>query len=242
MPAGERHNVFVVDDEPEIRAMLADYLGMHGFVVEPCSGGEALDETLGRTRPDIILLDVTMPGEDGFSIAKRLRAVSDVPILMLTASDDVVDRVVGLEVGADDYLTKPFDLRELRARIRALLRRPRTPPPAAPAPEPDAARLVPFGRVSLDLDAHCLVGADGAGEPLTAMEFDLLAVFARHPNRVLSRNVLLDLAHHREEEPFDRSIDIRVARLRKKVEADPAKPEVLKTVRGAGYMYVPPKG
>ncbi len=241
MTAEARHNVVVVDDEPEIRAMLADYLGTHGFEVAPCSGGAALDETLARLKPDIVVLDVTMPGEDGFSIAKRLRAASDVPILMLTAADDVVDRVVGLEVGADDYLTKPFDLRELRARIRALLRRSRMGVASA-EPEEQKGRLVPFGRVSLDLDAHCLVAPDGTAEALTAMEFDLLAVFARHPNRVLSRNVLLDLAHNREEEPFDRSVDIRVARLRKKVETDPAKPEVLKTVRGAGYMYVPPKG
>jgi two-component system phosphate regulon response regulator OmpR len=241
MEPGERQSVVVVDDEPEIRAMLADYLALHGFTVEPCADGAALDEALKRTTPDVIVLDVRMPGEDGLSIARRLRAESDVPILMLTAADDIVDRIVGLEMGADDYLTKPFDLRELRARRRALIRRSRAGPPAAPPAPAAAAHCVPFGRVVLDLDAHCLVSPDGTAAKLTAMEFDLLAVFARHPNRVLSRSVLLDLAHDRAEEPFDRSIDIRIARLRKKIENDPTRPEVLRTVRGAGYMFVPPK-
>jgi two-component system phosphate regulon response regulator OmpR len=167
---------------------------------------------------------------------------------MLTAADDIVDRVVGLEMGADDYLTKPFDLRELRARIRALLRRAErsvAPLPAklAQTAEPSlaAASKIRFGRMWLDLDARRLVGANGAELALTATEFDLLAAFARNPNRVLSREQLLDLAHDRADDVFDRSIDIRIARIRRKIEDDPGTPQTIKTVRGAGYVFIPAK-
>jgi two-component system OmpR family response regulator len=188
---------------------------------------------------DIIILDVNMPGEDGFAVARRIRSRSDVPILMLTAAGDIVDRVVGLELGADDYVTKPFDLRELRARLRTILRRRE----AAPAPEPKtpANVQISFGAVSLDTEMRTLRRADGSELPLTAMEYDLLQVFAANPNRVLTRDRLLDLAHRGDSDPFDRSIDIRVTRIRKKIEADPANPVVIKTVRGAGYMFVPPR-
>ncbi len=176
-----------------------------------------------------------MPGEDGFAIARRVRAASDVPILMLTAAGDVIDRVVGLELGADDYITKPFDLRELRARIQAALRRSGriAVPPAAPT-----ATLVRCGDLQLDLEARRLLRADGTVLELTAMEFDLLAVFAGNPNRVLTRERLLDLAHRNGGEVFDRSIDVRVTRLRRKIERDPGHPQVIKTMRGAGYMFV----
>jgi two-component system phosphate regulon response regulator OmpR len=193
--------------------------------------------------PDLLILDVNMPGESGFEIARRIRAGSDVPILMLTAADDVVDRVVGLELGADDYVTKPFDLRELRARIQAVLRRNtrRLSPAPTPHPEGSSTATVKFGDFRLDIDARRLLQADGEHLELTAMEFDLLVAFARNPNRVLSRERLLDIAHNRDTEPFDRSIDVRIARIRRKVERDPSKPQIIKTMRGAGYMFVPPK-
>lgn len=236
--------LIIVDDEAPLREMLADYLGRHGFAVRTADSGHALDACLAEEPIDLVLLDVNMPGEDGLAIARRLRAAGGPPIMMLTAADDVVDRVVGLELGADDYVTKPFDLRELRARVRAVLRRSAAPAeraaPVAPGAAP-AAATVPFGKVSLDLDARCLVDADGRVEPLTAMEFDLLHVLAQNPHRVLTRDRLLDLAHNRDSDPFDRSIDIRITRIRRKVEIDPSKPEVIKTVRGAGYIYVPPK-
>jgi len=252
MTIQEKPRLVVVDDEASLREMLADYLGKHGFDVALAADGRALDACLAERPADLILLDVNIPGEDGFAIARRLRAAGSVPILMVTAAEDVVDRVVGLEVGADDYVTKPFDLRELRARIRAILRRagmtsqivlPPEVAATAPAPADDAPRsLTPFGKVMLDVEARCLIHVDGKQEPLTAMEFDLLYVFSQNPHRVLSRDRLLDLAHHRENEPFDRSIDIRITRIRRKIEIDPAKPQVIKTIRGAGYIYVPPKG
>jgi DNA-binding response OmpR family regulator len=182
-----------------------------------------------------------MPGENGFDIARRVRASSNVPILMLTAADEVVDRVVGLELGADDYVIKPFDLRELRARIDALLRRTARVA-ATPTPENRTpANSVRFGDLLLDLEARRLLQADGTALELTAMEFDLLAAFARNPDRVLTRERLLDLAHDRASDPFDRSIDVRITRIRRKVERDPAKPQVIKTMRGAGYMFVSAK-
>ena len=241
---GEAPRIIVVDDEPELRRVLTEYLTKHGFRVRAAAGGAELDALLGEDSADLLILDVNMPGENGISIARRIRAGCGTPILMLTAADDVVDRVVGLEIGADDYVTKPFDLRELLARIRAVLRRTELPPPASAvqAGVPAAAqpvRGVRFGRVVLDLDARCLVEDDGEPVELTAMEFDLLRVFAQNPNRVLTRDRLLDLAHNRGTEPFDRSIDIRVARIRRKVEHDPAKPQVIRTMRGSGYMFVP---
>jgi two-component system, OmpR family, response regulator len=246
--AGEARHILVVDDEPELRRVLAEYLTKHGFLVRTAADGAELDALLAEEAADLLILDINMPGEDGISIARRIRAGSATPILMLTAADAVVDRVVGLEIGADDYMTKPFDLRELLARIRAVLRRTQragTRPSAAalpsPAPFPPAVpgRNVRIGRVVLDLDARCLIQDDGEPIELTAMEFDLLHVFAQNPNRVLTRDRLLDLAHNRGTEPFDRSIDIRIARIRRKVEHDPAKPQAIRTMRGSGYMFVP---
>jgi two-component system, OmpR family, response regulator len=228
----------VVDDEPEIRTMVADYLGSNGYAVRRCANAGELDLVLASGPADLVVLDVSMPGEDGISIARRLRTAGPTSIIMLTGCDDVVDRVVGLEVGADDYITKPFDLRELRARIRAVLRRCGSRGDLEDD-EPTRDNLVSFGRVSLDLDGHCLIDRDGVEHRLTATEFDLLATFAANPNRVMSRERLLD-ASSAGAEPFDRAIDIRILRLRRKIEADPAKPQVLKTVRGAGYMFVPP--
>lgn len=231
----------MVDDEPGLRTMIAEYLGRHGFAVRTAADATELDACMADAIPDLLILDVNMPGEDGFSIARRVRASSDVPILMLTAADDIVDRVVGLELGADDYVTKPFDLRELRARIQAVLRRNARAPEPQPQPQQSSTALVRFGDLQLDLDARRLLQPDGTELELTAMEFDLLATFARNPNRVLSRERLLDLAHHRDGDVFDRSIDVRITRIRRKVERDPARPQVIKTMRGAGYMFVPLK-
>jgi DNA-binding response OmpR family regulator len=233
----------VVDDEPDLRAMIAEYLANHGYAVCGVGNGRELDAQLAVELPDLLILDVNMPGEDGFAIARRMRARCAVPILMLTAADTVADRVVGLEIGAEDYLTKPFDLRELLARVRAILRR--APSAGTGTAKPSEARVDPaskvqFGHMLLDLDAHQLIAPDGTELALTTPEFDLLAAFARHPNRVLSRERLLELAHGRDE-VFDRSIDIRIARIRRKVEADPANPRMIKTVRGAGYIFVPAK-
>lgn len=235
----------VVDDEPDVRGMIADYFAKDGYAVSGCASGVELDAALSAGPADLVVLDVSMPGEDGLSIARRLRARCGTPIIMLTGMNDVVDRVIGLEVGADDYMAKPFDLRELRARVRAILRRARPPaevPTAATAAAEGAgASRVSFGRVTLDLEAHCLIDRAGNQTRLTATEFDLLATFARNPNRVLSRERLLDTAPGREADPFDRAIDIRVTRIRKKVEVDPATPQVIKTVRGVGYIFVPPR-
>jgi two-component system phosphate regulon response regulator OmpR len=224
--------------------MVADYLGKSGYAVRRCASGTELDSVLASGPADLVVLDVSMPGEDGLSIARRLRAVGATPIIMLTALDDVVDRVVGLEIGADDYLTKPFDLRELRARIRAVLRRAEAREESGRADTPAAGggSLVSFGKVALDLDSRHLIDRDGSELRLTATEFDLLATFARSPNRVLSRDRLLDTAAGRDREPFDRSIDIRITRIRKKIEDDPSKPQVIRTVRGVGYIFVPPRG
>lgn len=230
--------IVVVDDEVEIRSMIADYLDRDGYSVLRCGSGRELDTVLQSGPADLIVLDVSMPGEDGLSIARRLRVAGPVPIIMLTALDDVVDRIVGLEVGADDYLTKPFDLRELRARVRAVLRRAGSAA-AEPPLAGDVGELVPFGKVFLDRERRCLTDDEGTSRRLTATEFDLLLAFAANPNRVMSREQLLDTGHARGDAPFDRSIDIRITRLRKKVEVDASKPQVIRTVRGAGYMFVP---
>jgi two-component system phosphate regulon response regulator OmpR len=239
-PGAQPRRIIVVDDDDGVREMVAEYLERHGFAVRAADGAVTLDRLLAEGPTDLVLLDVSMPGEDGLSIARRLRAANaNLPIIMLTAMGEVIDRVVGLEIGTDDYVVKPFDLRELRARIGAVLRRnPAAVPPADVETRPADKHRVAFGALLLDLDARRLVHPDGREERLTAMEFDLLQAFARNPNRVLSRDKLLDLAHHKEMEPFDRSIDIRIARLRRKIEVDPAKPQVIKTERGGGYIFI----
>jgi DNA-binding response OmpR family regulator len=236
---GSDAHILVVDDEAEVRDLLQEYLIKQGFAVSAAAGAAAAREVLAAAPPvDLVVLDLRMPGEDGLDFARELRRRrgGEVAIVMLTASGETVDKVVGLELGADDYLAKPFDPRELLARVRSVLRRvqPSTPPkPAGPA------RTVRFGHRVLDLDAHRLFALDGREVPVTAMEFDLLAAFAGHPNRVLSRDQLLDLAHKGGNDPFDRSVDIRVARLRQKIEPHPDRPRTIKTVRGVGYVFVP---
>jgi two-component system phosphate regulon response regulator OmpR len=238
--------ILIVDDDASVREMLAQYLRTHGFDVVLADRGAAMREAIEASLPDVVLLDINLPGEDGLTLARFLREHYDVGIIMVTGAGDVVDRVVGLEVGADDYVAKPFDLRELRARVKSVLRRmqARGPEKSASA-APDAAEApasrVPIGACALDLHAHRLFAADGREIPLTAMEFELLKVFVEHPNQVLKRDRLLTLTRNREWEPFDRSIDIRIARVRRKIEADPEHPQAIRTVRGSGYMYVPPR-
>jgi two-component system phosphate regulon response regulator OmpR len=227
--------ILIVDDDEATRESTAEYLAGHGFGISQAADGLQMREAIGAQAPHLVLLDLNLPGEDGLTLARWLRAHHDLAIIMVTGAGAVVDRVVGLEVGADDYLAKPFDLRELRARIGSVLRRARGG--AAPKAAGASGRLR-IGRCELDLDTHQLFDAGGREVAITGMEFDLLRVFAENPNRVLSRDRLLTLTRNREWEPFDRSIDIRIARLRRKIEDDPAKPAVLRTVRGAGYMLV----
>jgi two-component system phosphate regulon response regulator OmpR len=196
-----------------------------------------MNRLLARERYDLMILDLMLPGEDGLSICRRLRGGNeDMPIIMLTAKGDDVDRIVGLEVGADDYVTKPWNPRELLARVKAVLRRASKSGDGATA---TMGREVQMGKCRLNLDSRRLFEADGADVPLTAMEFDLLRTFAEHPRQVLSRDRLLDLAHNKEMEAFDRSIDTRITRIRRKVELDPSKPDCIRTVRGGGYVYNP---
>ena len=236
--SGSRMHIVVVDDERDLRETVGEYLSLHGYRVTPAANGAELRAILEGSRVDLVVLDIAMPGEDGLSLARFLRVQHTAGIIMLTASGETVDRIVGLEMGADDYLAKPVDLRELLARIKAVLRRAMREGRAPRDGETAANKVVAFGPCSLDLDAHKLFDAEGGEIAITAMEFDLLKAFAEHPNRVLSRDLLLDMAHNRDWEPFDRSIDIRIARLRRKIEPDPAKPATIRTVRGAGYMFV----
>ncbi len=238
--------ILAVDDEPELLALLQEYFGRHGF--EVCTAPDATVAralVLGRM-PDLAILDVNMPGENGLSLARWLReSFPHMGLVMLTTAGELIDRVVGLEVGADDYVPKPFELRELLARVRAVLRRAALPVPQATsavqadAPTPSSGRQVAFGACHLLLDERRLLRTDGAEVELSAAEFDLLALFARHPNRPLTRDQIMEQAHHRGWDVFDRSIDLRVMRLRRKIERNPDKPEVIKTVRNVGYVYVP---
>ena len=239
-------HIVVVDDEAPAREMVGDYLRMHGFSVTLCDGAASLRTTIARQLPDLIVLDLNMPEEDGLSLIRDLKQRSTVPVIMLTATASPIDRVVGLELGADDYLAKPCELRELLARIRSVLRRSTPPAAAAPAPAAQAGpaasggqKPVRFGTKWLDLDAQFLRDDEGNEHPLTASEFSLLKVFAANPKRVLSRERLLDLANARDAEAFDRAIDLRIMRIRRKIEPDPAHPSVIRTVRGGGYVFSP---
>ncbi|SRR5260221_3711133 len=231
----EATKVLVVDDDPAIREMLADYLGDHGYAVAQAASGVAMRAEMERACPAVVLLDIGLPGEDGLTLARFLREHYEVGIIMVTGASDVVDRVAGLEVGADDYIAKPFDPRELRARLKSVLRR------LEKKDSPKPGGRVSIGNCLLDLKARALSDARGREIPITSMEFDLLRTLVEHPNQVLSRDQLLSMTRNREWEPFDRSIDIRITRLRRKVEVDPAHPRVIKTVRGAGYMFIPAK-
>ena len=229
--------ILVCDDEPHIREMVGEYLTERGFEVLEAPDSRTVYDLLRTESPDLIILDINLPGEDGLAALRTLRRDSDVPVIMMTAAADVVDRVVGLEMGADDYLGKPVDLRELEARIKAALRRRSTEGEQKPATPTELSGIVAFGECSLDLDSARLIGTDGEAIPITAMEFRLLKVFVEHRGQVLSRDSLLQLAHDRSWDPLDRSIDLRVSRLRRKIERNPDKPEVIRTVRGVGYIH-----
>jgi two-component system, OmpR family, phosphate regulon response regulator OmpR len=233
--SGERPRILVVDDDAELRELAQAYLTQQGFDVVTVPDGRGMDATLRSEGFDLVLLDLMMPGEDGLSIAKRLKGSHRIPIIMVSAQGEDVDRIVGLEVGADDYIAKPFNPRELLARIRAVLRRAQAAPPHA------AANVFRFGDFELDLHAHRLM-RDGEQVALTSGEFELLAVLVKHPNRVLDRDRILDLLTGAERSPFDRSIDVRVTRLRSKVERDPSAPVFIKTIWGKGYMFCPDGG
>ncbi|MBF0625743.1 MAG: response regulator [Magnetococcales bacterium] len=228
--------VLVVEDNREIRELVVRYLGEHGIEALGVADGRAMDAALERRTVDLVILDVMLPGEDGLTLCRRLRERGGLPIIMLTALGDHGDRVVGLEMGADDYVTKPFDPRELLARIKAVLRRcdgrHEAPRPARDGP-------VRFAGWTLHPARRELVAADGLVEPLSAGEFDLLLAFIHHPRQVLSRERLLDLAHGKSAELYDRSIDTQVMRLRRKIEADSRNPQLIKTVWGDGYMFTP---
>jgi DNA-binding response OmpR family regulator len=229
--------IVVVEDETTQRRLLVDYLTRQNFRVSGADGGTALRKLVEREMPALVLLDVGLPGEDGFALARWLREKSArIGIVMVTAASDTVDRVVGLETGADDYIAKPFEPRELLARVKSVLRR-------ATGVIVTAGPRVRMGRRVLDLEKRVLVDpADGSEEVLTASEFDLLKVFAENPNRPLQRDWLLEVTAHREMEAFDRAIDLRITRLRRKIEPDPTHPDAIRTVRGVGYMFVPPSG
>ncbi len=225
-------HVLVVDDDAGIRDLLADYLAKQGMTVVTARDGKEMDERLAAFHPDLIVMDLMMPGEDGLSLTRRIKAEREVPVIMLSARGEDIDRIVGLEVGADDYLPKPFNPRELLARIRAVMRR------GAAKPENADAEVARFGPFALDLGAQSL-SREGDDIALTQAEFTLLKIFVEHPNRALSRDQIMDWLKGYERDPFDRSIDVRVTRLRKKIEDDPANPGYIRTVWGQGYLFSP---
>jgi two-component system OmpR family response regulator len=224
-------SILVVEDDPDIRRLVADLLRNEGFAVEEAEGAVAMDAALARMRPDLMILDLMLPGEDGLSICRRIRVNDALPILMLTAKSDEIDRVVGLEIGADDYLVKPFGPRELLARVRAVLRRGNTHPAAPPV------RRFAFDRFVIDFDARQLADDAGGALALTSAEFDLLACFVRRPRRVLTRDQLLDWTRGRAADPFDRTVDMLVSRLRKKLDAASPSANLISTVRSSGYLF-----
>ena len=232
-----QHRLLVVDDDSRLRDLLVRYLSEQGFEVKAVGDAGQMDRTRTREHFDLIILDLMLPGEDGLSICRRLRGTGDTtPIIMLTAKGEEVDRIVGLEVGADDYLGKPFNPRELLARIHAVLRR--RPSPEAPGAPSSESEVLVFGPFTFDLGAR-LLRRNGEELPLTTGEFAMLKALARHPRQPLSREKLAQLARGREFEPFDRSLDVQVSRLRKLIEQDPAAPRYIQTVWGVGYVFVP---
>lgn len=226
--------ILLVDDDPGIRDLLGDFLRKEGFAVETAADAGEMDDTLTRLHPDLIVLDLMLPGEDGISVCRRLSRAGAPPIIMLTAKNDEIDRIVGLEMGADDYVAKPFAPRELLARIRAVLRRTATPQPMM------ANQRFAFDRFVIDIDARQLFAGDDTQVALTSGEFDLLSCFIHRPRRVLSRDQILDAMRGRGAEPFDRTVDMLVSRLRRKLAAAGAKTDLISTVRNAGYLLTIP--
>ncbi len=232
----ENKKLLVVDDDPGLRELLQEYLSSQGFAVDIVADGIAMEQYLQNYTVNLVILDLMLPGEDGLALARKLRARGNLPIIMLSARGEDVDRIIGLEVGADDYLAKPFNPRELLARIRAVLRRHEEAQVKVSVEEASAIQC--FGAFQLDMNTRSLA-KDGIEISLTAGEFNLLRIFVEHPNRVLNRDLLMDLMKGYERSPFDRSIDVRVTRLRRKIEIDPAAPEYVRTVWGEGYLFTP---
>lgn len=226
-------HVLVVDDDVEIRSLLCDYLRKNGYQASAVADGKAMRTALGRNRIDLIVLDLMLPGEDGLSLCRRLRAEADTPVIMLTARGEETDRIIGLEMGADDYLAKPFSPRELLARIKTVLRRYRSLPQNLRA---DDARVIRFAGWSLDTAARHLISAEGVVVSLSGAEYQLLRIFLSHAGQVLTRDQLMLLTKGHEADPLDRTIDLRVSRLRHRLGDDPAEPRIIKTVRGEGYF------
>ncbi len=242
-------HILVVDDDPQIRSMIERYLTKEGFSVILAENGAAMDAALEEHPIDLVLLDLVLPGEDGLILARRIRDKSEIGLIILTGKGEMIDRVVGLEMGADDYVSKPFHLRELLARIKSVLRRsaarmgaPAAPAASAPEPTPTPAEKTRarFAGWSFDFVKLELTSPAGETVPLTTGESNLLVAFIKHPNRVLDRDRLLDLVANRDWSPFDRSVDTQVVRLRRKVEENPSAPALIKTVRGAGYIFAVP--
>jgi two-component system OmpR family response regulator len=226
-------HVLVVDDDADIRDLLGDYLRKNGYRATAVADGKAMWAAFESAKPDIIVLDVMLPGDDGLTLCRDLRARSQVPVIMLTARGEETDRIVGLELGADDYLPKPFNPRELLARVKSILRRTRTLPENL---QPDEAKRLRFVGWTLEIDTRNLLSAAGVVVALSGTEFRLLRIFLAHPNRVLTRDQLIDLMLSRDATPFDRSIDVQVSRLRHRLDDDAAQPAIIKTVRGQGYV------
>jgi two-component system OmpR family response regulator len=227
-------HILFVEDDPEIRGLVADFLRENGYRVTVARDGSDMDQLLAASRIDLLILDIMLPGEDGLSLCRRVRAQSNTPVIMLTARGSEIERVVGLEMGADDYLTKPFSTHELLARIRAVLRRTQVLAVPESAGRPS---VLTFAGWVLNLGARRLQAADGTRVPLTGAEFELLVAFCEHPNRVLTRDQLLDLTRGRAPGPFDRSVDVQVSRLRRKIEDNPKDPALIQTVRAGGYIF-----
>ncbi|MEX0853298.1 MAG: response regulator [Bauldia sp.] len=230
-------HILIVDDHREIRDLVSRALAKEGFRVSTAGDGRVMRKVLADSRIDLIVLDLMLPGEDGLALCRALRAESNIPIIMLTAKGDEVDRVIGLEMGADDYLPKPFGSRELISRIRAVLRRSRMP--IGTAGDQRRPRRYRFDRWTLDAETRGLLRDDGVVVPLSTGEYDLLLAFVERPQRTLNRDQLLDLGRRRAANAFDRSVDTQVSRLRKKIERDPGDPKIIKTVWGGGYVFAP---
>jgi len=228
----------VLDDEVEITRLLGNYLGNQGFRVSQVHSGSMLLNLFADDPPALVLLDLGLPGEDGFSIARQLRERWRCGLVIVSGRGDAVDKVVGLEIGADDYVTKPFDLRELLARIKAVLRRLAPEPSNGAGPVAAPRERLRFAGWTLDLAARRLTSASGAEVSLTSGEFELLGVLARHPGRVLSRDFLLEQTRGREAGPYERTVDVQIGRLRRKIEHNSEDPQIIKSVRGAGYIFV----
>ncbi|MGF1696625.1 response regulator [Vibrio lamellibrachiae] len=237
----KNHTIVVVDDDADIRGLLTDYLGDNGYNVKTAEDSTKLDQILQYQAIDLVILDLMLPGEDGFSICRRLTVNSDIPILMLTATGDDINRIIGLEMGADDYVSKPFNPRELLARIKAILRRYNKTAQANHTeqnlPLPSTLYALKFGNWILDQEARELVDELGTVHPMTSYDFTLLSMFLKNPNAELSRDVLYDATKGREHSPLDRSLDVHISRLRNRIEPNPKNPIYIKTIRGVGYIF-----